>query len=87
VKHIGLVRVQTEVFLIPFSGIKDKKVTRGRLYKFTLLNSPKINTLWENCHHFLLAYQNPIKPIDLERGNPRIPWILFLDLEGPKYET
>ena len=59
----------------------------GRPYKFALLNSPKINTLWENCHLFLSAYQNLPKHTDLERGNPRLPQVGFSNLEGPKLQS
>ena len=62
-------------------------MTRGIQYKFAILNSPKINTLWENCHHFHLAYQNLMKPIDLERGDPRLPKVSFSNLEGHKFQS
>ena len=76
-KLVGLVRSWTEVFLIPVSESEVKTVTRGIHYKFAILNSPKINTLWENYHQFLLAYQNLMKPTDLERGDSRIQQIGF----------
>ena len=69
---VGLVRERKEVSLAPFSESEVKTVTRDILYKFAILNSPKINTLWENCHQFLLAYQNLTKVVDLERGDPRL---------------
>ena len=72
-KLIGIVREQTEVSLVPVSASEVKIVTRGNPYKFVILNSPKINTLWENCHHFPLAYQNSMKPTYLERENTRLP--------------
>ena len=62
-------------------------MTCGIHYKLAILNSPKINTLWENCHQFLLAYQNFTKPTDLERGDPRIPQVVFLDSEVLKYQS
>ena len=71
-KLVGIVRLETEYSLVSISEPETKIVTRGKPYKFVILNSPKINTLWENCHHFLLAYHNLMKPADVERGDPRI---------------
>jgi hypothetical protein len=87
VKLVGLVRERTEVLLVPVSESKVKTVTCGIPYKFTILNSPKINTLWENCHNFLLAYQNLMKPTDLKRGNTRLPKVEFSYSEGLKYQS
>ena len=61
-------------------------MTHGIQYKFAIQNSPKINTLWENSHQFLLAYQNLTEPTDLERGDPRLQQVEFLDSEGPKFQ-
>ena len=74
---VGMVREMDEVSLVPVSEAEVKTVTRDIQYKFAILNSPKINTLWENCHHFLLANQNLTKPIELERGDPRLPKVSF----------
>jgi hypothetical protein len=67
-----MVRKQTEVSQVLVSESKVKTVTRGIHYKFAILNSLKLNTLWENCDQFLLQYQNLKKPVDLERGDPRL---------------
>ena len=64
-----------------------KTVTHGIKYKFAILKSPKIDTLWENCHHFLLAYQNLRNPSDLEGGDPRLPKLSFSKLEGHKFQS
>ena len=80
-----MVRKRTEVSEVLVSEYEVKTVTRGIHYKFAILNSPKINTLGENCHQFLLAYQNLTKPIDLERGDPTLQYVAFSDLEGPKF--
>ena len=85
-KLVGLAREQTEVSLVPVLEAEVNTVTRGIQYKFAILNSPKINTLWENCHQFLLAYQNLTKPIDSEREDPRLQQIGFSDSEGPKFQ-
>ena len=71
-KLVGLVSKQTDISQVLVSKSEVKTVTRGIHYKFAILNSPKINTLWENCHQFLLAYQNLMKPADFERGDPRL---------------
>ena len=71
-KLIGLVRKHTEFSQVPSLESEVKTMTRDIHYKFGILNSPKINTLGENCHQFLLAYQNLMKPTDLLRGYPRI---------------
>ena len=75
---VGMVRECTEVSLVTITESKIKTVTRVIQYKFSIVNSPKINTLSENCHHFLLAYQNSMKPTYLKRGNTRIPQEVFL---------
>ena len=105
-KLVGLVRARIEYSLVSISKPETKTVTRGKPYKFALLNSPKscleevfqvksvylkldsskINTLWENCHQFHLAYQNLTKPTYLERGDPRLQLVGFSDSEGPKFQ-
>lgn len=72
-----MVRKRAEVSQVPVSKFEVKMVTRGIHYKFAIQNSPKINTLGENCHQFLLAYQNLMKPTDLERRDPRIQKLGF----------
>ena len=76
-KPIGIVREWNEVSMKLVSESQVKIVTRCISYKFTILNSPKINTLEENCHQFHLAYQNLTKPTNLERGDPRLPKVSF----------
>ena len=71
-KLVGLVRKRIEVSQVLVLESEDKTVTCGIHYKFVILNSPKMNTLGENCQQFLLAYQNLTKPTDLERGDPRL---------------
>ena len=74
-------------WLVPVSEAEVKTVTCGIQYKFAILNSPKINTLWENCHHFLLENQNLSKPANLEREDPRVPKVSFSNLEGHKFQS
>ena len=83
---VGLVREQIEVSLVLVLEAEVNTVTRGIQYKFAILNSPKINTLWENCHHFFLPYQNLTKPIDFERGDSRLPKVSYSNLEGHKFQ-
>ena len=41
-KLVGIVRAWTKYFLVSISEPETKTVTRGKPYKFALLNSPKI---------------------------------------------
>ena len=77
-----LVRKRTEVSQVPVSKSEVKTVTHGIHYMSAILNSQKVNTLWENCHHFPLAYQNLMKPVDLERGDPMLKQVVFFRLKG-----
>jgi hypothetical protein len=70
---VGLVSIQTKFFKLRVLGPEVKKIPCGTPYKFNLLKSPKISTLWESFHHFLLKYQNSMKPTTLERGHIRMP--------------
>ena len=83
---VGMVREQIEVSLVLVSEVEVKTVTRGIQYKFAILNSPKINTLWENCHQFHLAYQNLTKPTYLERGDAGLQLVGYSNSEGPKFQ-
>ena len=51
------------------------------MYKFTILKSLKINTLWEPFRHFQLEYQNAMKFVDLKKGNPRLTQLSRLEKE------
>ena len=82
-----MVRKWTEVFTVLVLEPEVKIVTRGIPYKFAILKSPKINTLWEPFHHFLLEYQNSMKPAYLKRGNKNIPQVRISYLEGLKYQS
>ena len=79
---VVLVRELIKVSLVLVSESEVKTVTHGIPYKFDILNSPKINTLWENSHHFPSAYQNLTKPTELERGAPRLSQVGFSKLIG-----
>ena len=74
-----MVKKQTEVSLVLVSKSKVKTVTRGIPYKFAILKSPKINTLWEPFRHFILAYQNLMKPTEFERRDTWLPQVGCLD--------
>ena len=86
-KLVGLVKAQTEVPLVPVSKLEVNTGTRGIPYKFAMLKSPKINTLWEPFHHFHLEYQNSMKFVDLKRGNPRLTQVVFSNSMGLKYQS
>ena len=74
-KLVGMVRARTEVSLVPVSELEVKTGTCGIPYKFAMLKSPKINTLWEPFCHFLLEYQNLTRAMELEIGNIKIKHI------------
>ena len=80
-KLAGLVRKLTEVSLVLVSKLEVKTGTCGVPYKFVMLKSPKINTLWEHVCHFHLEYQNSMKSIDLKRGNQRLRKLSRLENE------
>ena len=86
-KLVGLVREWTDVSLVLVSELEVKIGTCGIPYKFAILNCPKINTLWENRHHFLLAYQNSMKPVDLKIENPRLQQVGFTISQGLKCQS
>ena len=80
-----MVRKQNEVSQVTISESQVKIGTHGIHYNFAILNNIKINTLWENCYQFLLAYHNLMKPADLERGDPMLQQVGFSDSKGPKF--
>ena len=82
-----MVRNWTKVSLVAVSEPEVKTVIRGISYKFSILKSPKINTLWEPFLYFLLEYQKSMKPADLKRENPRLPQVGFSDSECLKYQS
>jgi len=47
--------------------LKDKTMTRGKFYKFALLNQSIIRSLWEIGHNFVLKNPNQVIPMALER--------------------
>ena len=82
-KWVGMVREWKEVSQIPVSESKVKTVTRGIHYKLAIMNSPKINTLGENCYQFLLAYQNFTKP-RLGKRRSKSTTVSIFKLRGAK---
>ena len=50
----------TAVSLLSISETKDKIVTRGKPYKFALLNQSKVGSLWEIGNNFVLKNPNQI---------------------------
>jgi hypothetical protein len=41
------------------------------LYKYALLERPKISKVWGSYHNFHLAHPILIRPVELQRGNIR----------------
>ena len=59
---------QTVVYWISISETKDETVTRGKSYKFALLNQSIIRSLWEIGHNFVLENPNQVRPVAFERS-------------------
>ena len=51
---------------LSISETKDKTVTRGKSYKFALLNQSIIRSLWEIGHNFVLENPNQVRPMAFE---------------------
>ena len=58
----------TLVFDISISEPKEETVTRGKSYKFTLLNQSRIRSLWEIGHNFVLENPNQVRTMEFERS-------------------
>ena len=56
------------VYWISILETKDKTVTRGKSYKFALLNQSRIRSLWEIGHNFVLENPNQVRPVAFERS-------------------
>ena len=54
---------QTVVYWLSISETKDETVTRGKSYKFSLLNQSIIRSLWEIGHNFVLENPNQVRPV------------------------
>ena len=61
------------VFGISISETKEKTVTRGKSYKFALLNQSIIRSLWEIGHNFVWKNPNQVRPVAFERS---FRWLL-----------
>ena len=59
-------------------------VTRGKSYKFALLNQPKIGSLWEVGNKFVLKNPNQVRPMEIERRFKGICQGRISDIEDPK---
>ena len=56
------------VYWLSILETKDKIVTRGKSYKFALLNQSIIRSLWEIGHNFVLENPNQVRPVAFERS-------------------
>ena len=74
---------RTVVFGLSISEPKEEKVTRGKSYKFSLLNQSKIGSLWEIGHNFALKNLNQIRPVAFERSFIGLLQGLISDIEDP----
>ena len=55
------------VSFISISEPKDETVTRGKLYKFALLNQSIIRSSWEIEYKVVLKNPNQVRPVAFER--------------------
>ena len=76
----------TVVSWLSISETKDETVTRGKSYKFALLNQSIIRSLWEIGHKFVLENPNQVRPVELEIRFKGIPQGQILDIEDLKPE-
>ena len=58
---------QTVIFSLSISEPKEETMTRGKSYKFALLNQYIIRSLWEIGHNFVLENPNQVRPVALKR--------------------
>ena len=75
---------QNLVSFVSISKLKEKTVTCGKSYKFSLLNQSKIISLWEIGHKFVLKNPNQVRPMDLERSFRVLRQGQISDIEDPK---
>ena len=59
-------------------------MTRGKSYKFTILNQSIIGSLWEIGHKFSLKNPNQIRPMALERSFIGLLQGPISDIEDPQ---
>ena len=55
-------------FDLSISEPKEETVTRGKSYKFALLNQSIIGSLWDIGHNFALKNPNQVRPVTFERS-------------------
>ena len=60
---------------------KDEIMTRGKSYKFALLNQSIIRSLWEIGHNFVLENPNQVRPVAFERSFRGLLQDLISDIE------
>ena len=75
---------QTIVCSLSISEPKEETVTRGKSYKFALLNQSKIGSLWEIGHNLALKNPNQIRPVAFERRFKGLLEDRISDIEDPK---
>ena len=61
-----VVITQNVVSSLSISEAKDKTVTRGKPYKFAILNQSIIRSLWEIGHNFVLENPNQVRLVAFE---------------------
>jgi hypothetical protein len=86
VRLVALEKGQPVVFLVQFSESDIKYCAHGTLYKFALLERPKISKVWGSYHNFHLAHPILIRPVALKREHIRGLQNEISDSEGPKFQ-
>jgi hypothetical protein len=67
VRLVAFERGQSIVFMVQISELGIKYWTYGILYKFTLLERPKISKAWESYPNFHLAHPILVRPMELQK--------------------
>ena len=55
------------VSFLSISELKYETVTRGKSYKFALMNQSIIRSFWEIGHNFVLENPNQVRPMAFKR--------------------
>ena len=68
-------------YFLSTSELKDEIVTRGKSYKFALLNQSIIRSLWEIGNNCALKNPNQVRTVAFERGFRGLPQGQIFDIE------
>jgi hypothetical protein len=85
VRIVVLESGQSVLFLVPVLESNIIYCSLGTLYRYTLLEGPKINKVWRSYHKFHLAHPIFIRPVELQRRCIRELQNKISDPEGSKF--